>query len=185
MEDPLEKAARDYDANGQIGDPPPGWKEDYSHWDSENWGVPIEKLGTLYPNGKVDYGVQPFKLSAEGNKLLMEELEAIRQEKGKDAAKEFISDTPKSGVIRLGDEYIDGGYMRVELVNGKAVYVALSLFDVYGYRILGNRFRQFTSPNNFSIAYYRRHTDGALMREIYNPERGGKQFIRCASSRHV
>ncbi len=177
VENSLEKGARDYDANGQIGDPPAGWKEDYSHWDSENWGMPLEKLGTLYPNGKVDYSVQPFKLSAEGNRLLMEELESIRQEKGEEAAKEFISDTPKTGLIRLGDEYIDRGYMRVEVESGKTVYAALSLFDVYGYRILGNRFRQFSSPNNFSVAYYRRHTDGALMRDIYMSDKGAKEFI--------
>ena len=177
VEDPIEKAARDYDANGQIGDPPPGWKDDYSHWDSENWGMPFEKLGTLYPNGKVDYSVQPFKLSAEGNKRLMEELETIRREKGEDAAKEFISDTQKYGVIRLDDQYIDAGYMDVELENGKTVYVALSLFNVYGYRILGNRFRQFTSPNGFSIAYYRRHPDGALMRDIYILDKSPKEFV--------
>ncbi len=178
VEDPIEKAARDYDASGQVGDPPAGWKEDYSHWDSENWGMPIEKLGTLYPNGKIEYSAQPFKLSKEGNKLLMEELEAIRQEKGEEAVKEFISDTPKTGAIRLDDEYLDERrFTEVELENGETVYVALSLYDIYGYRILGNRTRQFNSPNGFSIGYYRRHTDGALLRYIYMPDKGSKEFI--------
>ena len=178
VEDPIEKAARDYDASGQIGDPPAGWKEDYSHWDSENWGMPVEELGLLYPNGETDYDSPPFKLSAEGEKKLMEELEAIRQEKGEEAAKEFISDKPKRGTIRLGDEYIEGvGYTDVELENGETVYVALSQYDVYGYRIFGNRFREFSAPSGFFIAYYRRRTDGALLRDIYMPDKASKEFI--------
>ena len=178
VEDPIEKAARDYDANGQIGEPPPGWKDDYSHWDSENWGMPVEELGLLYPDGEVDYTFHTFKLSAEGEKKLMEELESIRQEKGEEAAKEFISDTPKTGVIRVDDEYLDDmRYTDVELADGKTVYVALIKYNVYGYRSFGNRFREFSAPSGFSIAYYRRHTDGALLRDIYMPYKPSKEFI--------
>ena len=177
-EDPIEKAARDYDANGQIGEPPPGWQEDYSHWDSENWGMPIEKLGTFYPNGKVEYDFQPFKLSAEGEKKLMEELETIRQEKGEEAAKEFISDAPKNGIVRIGDEYVDYvDYTDVELDNGKTIYVALGLYDLRGYRIIGNRIREFIAPSGFSVLYYRRYPDGALLRRVDAPEKVSGEFI--------
>ena len=140
--------------------------------------MPVEELGLLYPDGEIDYTFHPFKLSAEGEKKLMEELESIRQEKGEEAAKEFISDVPKMGVIRVDDEYLDDmSYTDVELADGKTVYVALIQYNVYGYRSFGNRFREFSAPCGFSIAYCRRDTDGALLREIYSPERGGKQFI--------
>ena len=177
-EDPIEKAARDYDANGQIGEPPPGWKDDYSHWDSENWGMPVEELGLLYPDGEVDYTFHTFKLSAEGEKKLMEELESIRQEKGEEAAKEFISDTPKTGVVRVDDEYLDDmSYTDVELADGKTVYVALIQYNVYGYRSFGNRFREFSAPCGFSIGYCRRDPDGALLRRVVAPDSVYREFI--------
>ena len=178
VEDPIEKAARDYDANGQIGNPPPGWKDDYSHWDSENWGMPVEELGLLYPDGEIKYSFHPFKLSAEGEKKLMEELESIRQEKGEEAAKEFISDVPKAGVIRVDDEYLDDmSYTDVELADGKTVYVALIQYDVYGYRRFGNRFRQFNAPCGFSIGYCRQDPDGALLRRVVTPDSVYREFI--------
>ncbi|MDE0021730.1 MAG: hypothetical protein OXT69_10170 [Candidatus Poribacteria bacterium] len=178
VEDPIEKAARDYDASGQVGDPPAGWKEDYSHWDSENWGMPVEKLGMLYPDGKLDYSFFPIKLSAEGYEHLKKERESIRQEKGDEAAKEFISDEPKEGVIRIGDDYFDGyRYTEAELENGKTVYVALYQDHIYGYRTFGNRFREFTSPSGFSIVYIRRDPDGALLRQVGTPDDKWHEFI--------
>ena len=82
--------------------------------------MPVEELGLLYPDGEIKYSFHPFKLSAEGEKKLMEELESIRQEKGEEAAKEFISDTPKTGVVRVDDEYLDDmSYTDVELADGK------------------------------------------------------------------
>ena len=41
----LGAAAREYDDNGQVGEPPEGWKPDYSHWDTWHWGQPVEKVG--------------------------------------------------------------------------------------------------------------------------------------------
>ena len=53
----------------------------------------------------------------------------------------------------------------------------MNIYDLHGFTVYGNIARQFSSPNNFSIAYYRRSPDGALMREVISPSSGLKDFV--------
>ena len=174
----IEKAARDYDANGQIGEPPPGWKDDYSHWDSENWGMPVEELGLLYPDGELDYSYSPVKLSEEGQRRLEEIVEETRQTRGKETAKAIFSKEQKTGNVIMLDGSVmeEAPYSNAHLQNGEIVYVGVSVYDLHGFVKFGNIARLFSSPNNFSIGYYRRSPDGALMREVISPSSGLKHI---------
>ena len=181
VEDPIEKAARDYDANGQIGNPPPGWKDDYSHWDSENWGIPVEKLGTPYPDGEMNYAYRPVRLTSEGQRRLDEIIEKTRQTKGEAAAEALISKEWKSGgVIMMDGSVREASYSHAQLENGDVVYVGVNVYDLDGFTDFGNQARRFSSPNNFSISYYRRRPDGALVREVISPSSSLKDYVAAA-----
>ena len=181
VEDPIEKAARDYDASGQVGDPPAGWKEDYSHWDSENWGIPVEKLGTPYPDGEMNYDYRPVKLTREGQHRLDEIVEETRRTRGEAAAKALFSKEQKRGdVLMLGGDFIEAHYSRAQLENRRRI-CRREYIRFHG-TVYGNRARQFSSPNNFSIAYYRRSSDGALTDLSVLRSQG---FCCGAAPRHV
>ena len=113
----LDKAAREYDRNGQVGDPPKGWKADYSHWDSRDWGD-LENLGV-----PEDFGTLSIYQPTEEARQRAAE---IRSKISKAGDGGLLTKEPKDGYIRwvhsTGKGFPDG-----EL----AVYVAPDFIEQY------------------------------------------------------
>ena len=170
--DPVEEEARLYDRNGQKGEPPAGWKPDYSHWDTADWRIDIRCIGTDQPNG-VSYQHYPIRMVEEGYENLMEYVQQVQKTKGRKVANKIVSLVPRSGDIPSGDRILeDRPYEDAQLPSGKIAYIARTLYDIYGYRSLGNHFREFTSPSGFGIVYYRDKETGILVREPRLPPEG-------------
>ncbi len=181
----LDKEAVEYDKKGQVGDPPPGWKDDYAHWDSSIWKDAVqslEQIGLIQKNMDVvgGYTFQPTEKQAQR----MEELE---QEAVAAAEKGLVSKDPKDGYVRLDLDEESG--------TSKAVYAAPDFADrireIWDEQIAINKAGMVPVPSvhatnavgwgrptdKFKILYLRRPSDGSLVRDVKLPSGERKQFV--------
>ena len=86
--------------------------------DSENWGIPVEKLGTPYTDSEMNYDYRPVQLTREGQRRLDEIVEETRQTRGETAAKTLFSKERKVGdVLMLDGSLREAYYSHAQLEN--------------------------------------------------------------------
>ena len=174
----VQAAAIEYDRNGQIGEPPEGWKEDYSHWDLRYNANDLEAIGLVKGTGGIGYIFQP----TEEARLRMSE---IQREISKAAEEGLLTQESKSVYVR---RVLEDGEM--------AVYAAPDYIEHYDALLkemkqINVRHMQETSDRAFSmfsemstapeyskvaVRHYRRD-DGSLMREVTLPSGEMKTFV--------
>lgn len=163
----LDAAAREYDDNGQVGEPPEGWKPDYSHWDTRNWRQPLEKIGMMERiEGATALVYRPSEETRQRSK-------EIENERNAAIKKGLITSEPKEGYVRrgFGDED-DVAYVAKSFVGR---FDAMLLED-----ILLNKGGMREEPtiaytggadigynNKIFEIYYYRSKDGSLMRRVF------------------
>ena len=161
--------AREYDDNGQVGEPPEGWKPDYSHWDTLDWGEPLEKVGMMERvKGATALVYRPSEEARQRRKEIEDERNAAIK-------KGLITSEPKEGYVRrgFGDED-DVAYVAKSFVGRfDAMLLEDILLNKGGMREeptiaytsgTGAGFGRGTK--NFEIYYYRAK-DGSLMRRVF------------------
>ena len=162
------EAAQAYDRTGQVGERPADWKEDYSHWDTaKEIGVPLETIGIPQPNDHISYMFQPAEAARQ-------RIQSLTDEKFRAADDGLLTHDETSGYIRL--EFDEGE---------EIVYVAPSFIDrfnaieaeldgiyeenmtpVKGSSDLDIALGYANPEESFQILYYRRPSDGVLVREV-------------------
>lgn len=171
----LDAAAREYDDNGQIGEPPEGWKPDYSHWDTKAWGnPPLEEVGIMK---RVKGATALVYRPSEETRQRSEEIE---NERNAAIEKGLIIGEPREGYVKRGfGEGDDVAYVARSFVGR---FDALLLED-----ILLNKGGMREEPTiaytgsgsvgymteNFEIFYYR-EKDGSLTRKVFLNFKNGK-----------
>ena len=170
----LDAAAREYDDNGQIGEPPEGWKPDYSHWDTWHWHRPLEEVGIMKRiKGATALVYRPSEETRQRRKEIEDERNAAI-EKG------LIIGEPREGYVKRGfGEGDDVAYVARSFVGR---FDALLLKDIFlnkggmreeptiAYR--GGGPLGYRTPN-FEIYYYR-EKDGSLTRKVFLNFKNGK-----------
>ena len=184
----LDEEAREYDRIGQVGEPPEGWKEDYSHWDSGFDDPPIQMTGVPQRDkGGVTLRYEPTELAAQRR-------EAIEKEVREAAEKGLLSKEPKEGFVRREFDggadvvYAAGSFIErydALITEGEAIHessmvekpsTSSSMISMQTYT---NRFHE-NQGRLFEIRYYRRSSDGSLMREVAIPSGEVKRFVAGA-----
>ena len=178
--DPLNVAQR-YDVDGQVGEPPEGWKSDYTHWDAF---FDLESVGIIRPNGGT---VRTYTPTEETRKRV-------------DAIEKELNDALEKGLISMGEPI--KGYVKRVIDDEGVAYVAKSfierfdtlaaedkalhessmvertaeLHEMFNHSPSITYDTNFSGINNFRIHYYRK-SDGTLMRKV--TVKGGKaeQFV--------
>ena len=176
----LDKEARKYDADGQVGKPPEGWKEDYSHWDS-NWDE-LTKVGVPQKNvGNTAYAYQP----TEEDRLRKQEL--VREEE-KAAADGLLSNEPKDGYIRLKFEENDTVYIAPSFIDRfneiATEHEAIHERSMRPIKDAGAHTTNLVGsepPSGFKIYYYRKPPNGLLIREVTLPNGKRMEFTAASS----
>ena len=168
--------AREYDKNGQVGDPPSGWKDDYAHWDSDYWGVDLAIVGI--PQVAEDEPVLIYKPTEEQEQR-MEELD---QEIDKAAENGQLSEEQKDGFVRVEFEENDFVYAAPSFVNRLNEITAeqtaineASMAPVYG-NIYDTAMSRGENHDLFKIVYFRK-PDGTLIREVTLPGGEPMEFV--------
>ncbi len=172
------QAAIDYDRKGQIGEPPEGWREDYSHWDLRSHANDLEEIGLVKGTGGSSYIYQPTEEARQRMDEIQREIVKAREEG-------LLTQEAKSG------------YVRRVLYGETAVYAAPDFIEHYDALLRemkqineqnmqetsgGGAFIIFpessTSPeySKVKIRYYRRE-DGSLMREVTLPSGEMTTFV--------
>ena len=175
------EAAREYDRNGQIGEPPEGWRTDYSHWDLQYSNTnDLEKIGLVDEGtGGTSFVFKP----TEEARLRMTE---IHWEIGKATEEGLLTQESKSGYVRREFlysemavyaapdfvEHLDALLKEMKQINEQHMQ---ETSDGAGFMIFSE---VFTSPEYSKVAvrYYRRE-DGSLMREVTLPSGEMKTFV--------
>ena len=174
-----DEAAREYDRKGQIGEPPEGWRKDYSHWDLQYPNTSdLERIGLAEEIGGSSYIYQP----TEEARLRMGE---IQRE---------IAKAREEGLLT---QELRSGYVRRVLDGEMAVYAAPDFIEHYDAllkemkQINEQNMREMPNKGGFIIfpetspipgyskvvvRYYRRD-DGSLMREVTLPSGEMKIFV--------
>ena len=173
----IEKAAREYDVAGGVGEPPEGWKEDYSHWDSHP-GDDLVKVGMMEREEGSGRTYRPTEAA-------LQRLSQIEKELLKAAEDGLFSKEPK------------GDYIRQEIDEGKIVYVAPNFVERYNALLeeddaiheqnthTVSRTGYFATPSmgtmkfdsGLQITYYRRKSDGSLVRSVDLPSGETKKYV--------
>lgn len=172
------QAAIDYDRNGQIGEPPEGWREDYSHWDLRSNPSELERIGLVEILGGSSYMYQP----TEEARLRMDE---IRREMAKAWEEGLLTREAKSGYVRrvsYGDsvmyaapdfiEQYDTLLREMKQINVRHMQ---ETSDEGAFFILPEKFTS-REYSKVGIRYYRRD-DGSLMREVTLPSGEMETFV--------
>ena len=171
----LDAAAREYDDNGQIGEPPEGWKPDYSHWDTTIW-IPLEKVGII---NRVSGTALVYRPSEETRQRRKE----IEDERNAAIEKGLIIGEPREGYVKRGfGEGDDVAYVARSFVGR---FDALLLEDIFlnkggmretpavGYTGGGPISYRTPVTKNFELHYYR-EKDGSLTRKVILNFKNGK-----------
>lgn len=160
-------AAWAYDLEGGKGKPPAAWKADYSHWDNSTaWIDPIEIVGLL----------QRHPITILVNRRTEEDtkrMDEIGKELGNAVLKGLASPVPLPDYVHRIPE------------DGKNAYIAPSFLERYdaltqeiaeidkrsmkeepGFNYTGPASLLYDDSDFFKIEYYRRRSDGSLMREV-------------------
>ncbi len=170
----LDAAAREYDKNGQVGEPPDGWKPDYSHWDTWDWHRPVEKVDILERiEGATALVYRPSEESRQRSKEIDDEhLAAI--ENG------LITGKPRKGYVkRVFDDGDDVAYVAASFVDRFDALVAEDM------QLNKNAMREeptiaYTGGgslgynNKIFEIYYYREKDGSLTRKVFLNFKKGK-----------
>ncbi len=164
----LDAIAREYDDNGQVGEPPEGWKPDYSHWDTMAWGKPsLEEVGILERH----IGTALVYRPSEETRQRRQEIE---NERNAAIEKGLITGAPREGYVkREFDDGDDAAYVARSFVGRFDAMLAEDILlnkggmreePAVGYT--GGGFLGYRNPTgNFEIYYYR-ETDGSLTRYV-------------------
>ena len=164
----LGAAAREYDDNGQVGEPPEGWKPDYSHWDTWHWHVPFEEVGII--KRAKGYTALVYRPSEETRRRRKE----IENERNAAIEKGLITGEPKEGYVKrgFGDED-DVAYVAKSFVRR---FDAMLLEDILlnkggmreepGIAYTGGGPMGRIAPNGKFKIYYYREKDGSLTRKV-------------------
>ncbi len=165
-------AAQAYDDNGQVGDPPEGWKPDYSHWDSrtflsnETGPIPIDKVGIAERSeGGTGRSYQPTEEARQRR-------EAIEKELQNATDKGLMIVEPKDEYVRREfDEGTDVVYVAKSFIDRFDALTAedLAIYESSMQETTGGTFGGVNdmgySRNGFEVQYYR-EADGTLMRRV-------------------
>ena len=173
------QAAIEYDRKGQIGEPPEGWRKDYSHWDLRYPNAnDLEEIGLAREMGGTMYIYQP----TEEARLRMGEIQR---------------EIAKAGEEGLLTQEAKSGYVRRVLYGERAMYAAPDFIEHYD--ALLREMKQINEQNmqessgggaflvlpetsttpeysKVAVRYYRRG-DGSLMREVTLPSGEMKTFV--------
>ena len=174
--DDTDEEAREYDRNGQAGDPPSGWKDDYAHWDSEHWGVADLAMVGVPQMDEVKPSLIYKPTPAQQRRM-----DELSQELAKAAEKGLLSMKPKFGFVRVEFGKNDFVYSDPRFVNRlnevAAEQVAINeagMKPVYGnsYYVAMSRG---ANHDLFKIVYFRK-PDGVLVREVILPDGDPMEF---------
>ena len=178
-------AAQAYDSNGQVGDPPEGWKSDYSHWDSyaflidpETGPIPIDKVGIA------ERSVGGTGRSYRPTEEARQRMEAIEKERQDAIEKGLMIGEPKDGYVRREfDEGTDVVYVAESFIDRfdalTAEYLAIhesSMQETTGRSFGGVNDMGYNSRKGFKVQYYR-EADGTLMRRVNLASGEVKRFV--------
>ncbi|MDE0022468.1 MAG: hypothetical protein OXT69_13955 [Candidatus Poribacteria bacterium] len=170
-----------YDVAGGVGEPPEDWREDYSHWDS-HYGDDLMEVGIV----QREEGFGKIYRPTEAARRRVSELE---EEMLKAVEDGLLSREPK------------GDYIRQEIDEGKVVYVAPNFVERYNAlleeHVAINEQNMHTVPSTsysgsssmgtikfdsgLQITYYRRKSDGSLVRSVDLPSGGTKEYVLADS----
>ena len=170
-----------YDAAGGVGEPPEGWKEDYSHWDS-HLGDDLMEVGMIERE-------EGFGRTYRPTEAARQRVSEIEEELLKAAEDGLLSREPK------------GDYIRQEIDEGKIVYIAPNFVERYNALSEEDdviheqnthtvpRTGYFATPSmgttkfdsGLQITYYRRKGDGSLVRSVDLPSGGAKKYVLADS----
>lgn len=166
-----------YDVAGGGGEPPEDWKEDYSHWDS-HYGDDLMKVGIV----QREEGFAKIYRPTEAARRRMGEIaeEVLKAEKDG-----LLSREPKGDYIRQGTDEEKTAYVAPNFVDRFNAlleeYVAIN--EQHMHTVPGTA-RSGTSvmgtikfDSGLQITYYRRKSDGSLVRSVDLPSGETKKYV--------
>ncbi len=174
------QAAIEYDRKGQIGDPPEGWRKDYSHWDIQypNTSSDLEKIGLVEETGGPSYIFQPTEEARQRMGEIQREIAKAREEG-------LLTQEAKSGYVRrvlYGEiavyaapdfiEHYDALLREMKQINVRHMQET----SVRGGFIISSGMSTNPEYSKVAVRYYRRG-DGSLMREVTLPSGEMKTFV--------